>query len=129
MFSYCVCIFDELNLYNPKSREDRIDCCNNLGCYVLVQVSFKWIWPTVVELRVLKVGPRPQNTIFGSVLWTILAVSKKLKFNKFFPNHSSSGLICTGYFTDTKISKSWWEMVQEKQNYEKSFFCILIREQ
>ena len=72
-------IFDELYIDNPKSREDRIDCCNNLGGYVWAKVSFKLIWPTLVDLRVFKVGPRPKNTIFGSVLWIIRAVLKKLK--------------------------------------------------
>ena len=79
LFSYCFCIFDELYLYNPKSREDRIDCCNNLGSYVLVKISFKWMWPTLVDLGVFKVGPRPKNTTLASVLSTILAVLKKLK--------------------------------------------------
>ena len=79
LFSYCFYIFDELCLYNPKSREDRIDCCNTLGSYMLVKVGFKWMWATLVDLRVLKVGPRPKNTILGSVLSTILAMLKKRK--------------------------------------------------
>ena len=73
------CIFDELYLYNSKSREDRIDCCNNLGSYVLVKISFKWMRPTLVDLGVLKEGPRPKNTTLASVLSTILAGLKKLK--------------------------------------------------
>ena len=58
--------------------------------------------------------------------------AQKYHFWVSFVNHTGSvekTYYYTGYFTDTKIRKSWWEMVQEKQNYEKSYFCILIREQ
>ena len=37
----------------------------------------KWIWPTLGDLKVFKVGPRPKNTIFGPVPSTILAVLKE----------------------------------------------------
>ena len=61
---------------------------------MLVKVGFKWMRQTLVDLRVLKVGPRPQNTIFFDQFCQPYWQSQKnLKFSKLYPIHSSSGLI------------------------------------
>ena len=132
LFSYCFCIFDELYLYNPKSRKDKIDCCRNLGSYVLVKISFKWIWPIMVDLRGSKWVPGQNKPFLCQFCQPYWQCQKDLKFSKFYPNHSSHSTDqCSCNFTDTKISKIG-ERWYKKNKIMKSlffFFCILITEQ
>ena len=116
---------------NSKSREDKIDCCNNLGSYVLVKVGFKWMRQTLVDLRVLKVGPRPQNTIFlisfvshtGSVkkTWNLancILFIVALDWSMYWLFH--------WYKNKQKLGR---DGTRKTELWKKCFFCILIREQ
>ena len=55
--------------------------------------------------------PGPKILFWGQFCRSYWQCRRDLKFSKFYPNHSGSAL-----------TKNWSEMVQEKQNYEKSFF-------
>ena len=77
-----------------------------------------------LDLRGFKVGPSPKIPFLGQLCQPYWQCPKDLKFNKFHPNHNALHWSMYWQFHWYKNKQKWWEMVQEKQNYEKSSFFL-----